>query len=104
MIQTAQDNNKAMTWALRGVGLVLMFIGFNMLMAPLSVLADIVPFIGNIVEVGTSLIAMLMTGVCGLLTIAVAWIVFRPVLGVSLLVVCAAIVYLIFTKMKTAKA
>jgi len=83
---------------------VLMFIGFNMLMAPLSVLADIVPFIGNIVEVGTSLIAMLMTGVCGLLTIAVAWIVFRPVLGVSLLIVCAAIVYLIFTKTKTAKA
>jgi hypothetical protein len=93
-----------MTWALRIGGLVLMFIGFNLLMGPLSVLADVIPFIGNIVEFGTAIIAMMLTAAGGLITIAVAWIVFRPVLAISLLVVSGAVIYMIFKQSKTAKA
>lgn len=96
MIQTAQDNNKIMTWALRAGGLLLMFFGFSLLMGPLSVLADVVPFIGNIVGAGTAIIALMLTAVVGLITIAVAWIVFRPLLAISLLLVSAAAVHFIF--------
>ncbi|QQL46302.1 TMEM43 family protein [Sulfuriroseicoccus oceanibius] len=104
MFETAQENNKVMTWVLRVVGLVMMFIGFNMLMAPLSVLADVVPFIGNLVGAGTAFVALLLAAVTGLITIAVAWIVFRPVLAVALLVGAGVCVYLIFGKSKKAKA
>lgn len=104
MIQIAQDNNKFMTWALRGVGLLMMFFGFNLLMAPLSVLADIVPFIGSIVGAGTAIISFLLTLIGGLITIAVAWIVFRPVLAGSLLAVSIFVVYVLFKQMKSAKA
>jgi hypothetical protein len=100
MIQTAQDNNRNLTWVLRGVGLLLMFIGFNLLMGPLSVIADVVPFIGNIVEAGTALIAFMLTAVGGLITIAIAWIVFRPVLAISLLAVSVVILFFIIKKMK----
>lgn len=100
MIQAAQESNKALTWALRGVGLLLMFIGFNLLMGPLSVLADVVPFIGNIVETGTVIIALMLTAVGGLITIAVAWFVFRPVLAISLLAVSVAVIYYIVKKAK----
>ncbi len=98
MFQTAQDSNKTLTWILRGVGLLLMFIGFYLLMGPLSVLADVVPFIGNIVGAGTAIVALMLTAVGGLITIAVAWIVFRPVLAISLLVVSAAVIYGIVKK------
>lgn len=75
-----------------------MFIGFYLLMGPLSVLADVVPFIGNIVGAGTAIVALMLTAVGGLITIAVAWIVFRPVLAISLLVVSAAVIYGIVKK------
>ncbi|WP_269524222.1 TMEM43 family protein [Coraliomargarita parva] len=104
MIQIAQDSNKFLTWVLRGVGLVILFIGFNMILAPISVMADVVPFIGNLVEAGTGLIALLLAGLVGLVTIAVAWIVFRPILAISLLVVGIACAYLIFSKIKSAKS
>lgn len=104
MIEVAQQSNKVMTWAIRTGGLVLMFIGFNLLMGPLSVFADIVPFIGNIVGAGTAIVALMLTLVGGLITIAVAWIVFRPVLAISLLVVSVAAIYYIFKQAKTAKA
>lgn len=104
MFQTAQDSNKVLTWILRGVGLFLMFIGFNMIMAPLSVIADVVPFIGNLVGAGTMFVAILLTAVAGLVTIAIAWIVFRPLLAVILLVGAGAAVYLIFSKTKAKPA
>ncbi|WPJ97389.1 TMEM43 family protein [Coraliomargarita algicola] len=104
MIQVAQDNNKIMTWALRAGGLLLMFIGFNLLMGPLSVLADVVPFIGNIVGIGTAIVAMMLTAIAGLITIAVAWIVFRPVLAISLLLISGGVIYMIFKQAKSAKA
>ncbi len=104
MFQTAQDSNKTLTWILRGAGLFLMCIGFNMIMAPLSVLADIVPFIGNLVGAGTAIVAMLLTAVAGLITIAVAWIVFRPILAVSLLLIAGGALFMIFSKMKAKSA
>ncbi len=103
MIQHAQESNKVMTWILRGVGLFMMFIGFNLVMGPLSVLADIVPFIGSLVGMGTAIIALLLTLVGGFITIAVAWIVFRPVLAISLLLVAAASLFMLFKQARRPK-
>lgn len=104
MIQQAQDSNKIMTWVLRSIGLLLMFSGFSLVMAPLSVLADVVPIIGDFVGMGTSILAFLLTIVGGTITIAVAWIVFRPVLAICLLAVTVAAIYFIFKKMKSSPA
>jgi len=101
MFQAAQDSNKTLTWILRGVGVLIMFFGFNLIMAPLSVIADVVPFIGNIVGAGTMLVAMLLTAVAGLITIAIAWIVFRPLLAVALLIGAGLAIYLIYSKSRT---
>jgi hypothetical protein len=77
-----------------------MLIGLSMVFRPLSVLGDIVPFIGNIIGIGTGLLAFLIATPCTLVTIAIAWIVYRPVLGILLLAVAAGSIYLIVKKKK----
>ena len=92
MFQAAKAANKAMTWGLRALGVVLMIVGFNMILAPLGVLGDVVPFIGSIVRMGTGLICGALGLSISLVVIAVSWIAFRPVLGILLLVVAGAAV------------
>ncbi|WP_318612899.1 TMEM43 family protein [Mesorhizobium sp. BAC0120] len=97
MFKDAESANKVLTWIIRGVGLILLAIGFGLLLSPVAVLADVVPLLGSIVRMGTGLIAFLLAVVVSTITIAVAWFYYRPLLGISILavgaVVAAATVY-----------
>lgn len=95
MFKAAQASNKMLTWILRGLGFFLIFIGLVAVFKPLSVLADVVPFIGNLVGAGTGIVAFMLALVVSLTVIAVAWFFFRPVLAIGLLVVAAATVVLL---------
>lgn len=92
MFQAAKAANKTMTWILRGVGVAAMIAAFGMILAPLGVLGDVVPFIGSIVRMGTGLIAGVLGAALSLIVIAIAWIVVRPLLGIALLAVAGAAV------------
>lgn len=100
MFAAAQSANTMLTWGLRVLGFFLMFIGLNMIFKPMSVLGDVVPFIGSLIGMGTSLVSFLISFVCSLITIAIAWIFYRPVLGVILLVLAGAGIFLILKKRK----
>ena len=100
MFETAQAENTMLTWGLRLFGFLLMFMGLGMMLRPLSVLADVIPVLGRIVGAGTSLIAGLVAAVLSLLTISTAWLFYRPLLGLALLVVAAVLMYLIRTKLR----
>ncbi|NOY23416.1 MAG: hypothetical protein GXO70_07890 [Acidobacteria bacterium] len=100
MFKSEQQSNKILTWILRLVGFVLMFIGFSMIFSPLAVVADVVPLLGSIVGAGTGIISFLISLVLSLLTIAIAWIFYRPVLGVSLLVIVIVLIVLTRGKLK----
>ncbi|HEX8471548.1 MAG TPA: TMEM43 family protein [Brevundimonas sp.] len=93
MFKGAQDANQIMTWIIRVVGLVLLIAGFGLLMAPLGVLADVLPLAGTIVRMGTGLIAFALGMLIGTVTIALAWIVFRPLIGIAILVVGGGIAF-----------
>ena len=93
MFASAQEANVTMTWILRAVGFILMAMGFGMMLKPLSVLASVVPMFGDIIGAGTGVIAFLLAGVLSLLTIAIAWIVYRPLLGVALLLIGGGLIY-----------
>jgi hypothetical protein len=93
MFQTAQDENTMMTWILRVVGVFLMFAGFSLILAPISVLASFIPLLGNIAGFGTSLIAMIATAITAPVIIAIAWFFYRPLLSVIILAVGVAIVF-----------
>lgn len=81
MIQAAEAENRLLTWILRAVGAVLMFVGFSLILRPLVVLADVVPLFGSIVGFGTGLIAGMLTFLCAPLVIAVAWFWYRPLVA-----------------------
>lgn len=85
MFQQARTGNTLLTWGLRLGGMLAMLIGLALILAPLSVMADVIPAIGNVVGVGTGLVAALLATGLSVITIAVAWVVYRPLLGGGLL-------------------
>ena len=91
MFADAVSANTVVTWILRIAGILLLAIGFALLMAPLGVLADVIPFVGSLVRMGTGLIAFLLAILVGTVTIAVAWFWYRPLLAIGILVVGALI-------------
>ncbi len=107
MFQKAQDENAMMTWILRALGWFLMFVGLLMVFKPISVFGDVIPLFGSMLGAGLGLFAFLLSAGLSLLTVAVAWVVVRPVLGVGMLVVAlGAIVglFMLSRKRSAAKA
>ena len=104
MFEAARSANTMMTWIVRLVGFLLMFFGLSMVLKPLSVLADVLPILGNIVEIGTGLVAGVIAFVCALVTIAIAWIFYRPVLGILLLAAAGAAIFLLWKKQQEKKS
>ncbi len=104
MFEAARSANATFTWIIRLVGFFAMFFGLSMVLKPLSVLADVLPILGDIVEIGTGLVAGLVAFVCALVTIAIAWIFYRPVLGIILLALAAGGIFLLWKKRQAKKA
>lgn len=93
MFSSAEASNVTLTWILRAAGLALMVIGIGLFLRPLSVLASVLPILGDIVGAGTGLIALLLGGLLSVVTIAIAWIAYRPLLGIGLLAVAGGLAY-----------
>jgi len=79
------DANSVLTWILRGVGLFLMFIGFNAIIAPLATLAKVIPMLGDVVGGIGGLFAGILTLILGTFVIALAWFGARPLLSIGLI-------------------
>ncbi|MBR5626825.1 MAG: TMEM43 family protein [Thermoguttaceae bacterium] len=105
MFATAQNSNKMMGWILRCVGLILMIIGFSTIMSPLSVLGDVTPFIGTLIGVGTGIVSFVLGFALSLGTISIAWLFYRPFIGIPLLIAAIALpIFFLKWKNKTADA
>ena len=104
MFSAARTENTFITWLVRLGGFLLMFIGAAMLLGPLGVLADVIPIIGNLVGAGTTFVAFLLAGIGSCVTIALAWVWYRPVLGISLLLIATAAGFLLAKAMTKGKA
>ncbi len=89
MFKAAQERNAVLTWILRAVGFFMFFLGTFLIFRPLAVFADVLPLFGTMLGAGIGLFAFLISVVLSSLTIAVAWIFVRPVLGITLLLLAA---------------
>jgi len=90
MFSEKKQEEGNLTWILRGVGFVVMLIGFMMISSLLTTLASAIPFFGGLVEAGVFIFALAAAVPITLLTIALAWVAHRPLLGVPLIVVAIA--------------
>ncbi len=93
MFKTAQDQNAMFTWILRAAGFFMMFLGLFMVFRPLAVVADVLPLFGTFLSAGIGFFAFLGAATLSFVTIAIAWVAVRPVLGISLLVLAGAGVF-----------
>ena len=84
-----------LTWILRGVGFVVMLIGLVCMTQPLTMLFAVVPFLESLVGAGAFLVALTLAIPVTLLTIALAWIVHRPLIGAALLIGAVAAWYVL---------
>ena len=100
MFEAAEAANTFTTWLLRFVGLMMMYTGLKLIVKILSVLADVVPLFGNLVGGGTSIIAFLIALALSLVTIAVAWVFYRPLISGILVVVAIGAFVMARTKAK----
>jgi hypothetical protein len=100
MFQAALAENTMLTWILRAVGTFLMFLGLVLVFRPLSVLGDVIPMIGSMLAFGTGLFALVISFALSVGTIAVAWVVYRPVLGIALLSVSIAVLVMLAVRGK----
>jgi hypothetical protein len=95
MFREKKHEENILTWVLRGVGFILMLVGFMLVFGPLSVLAGVLPFLEGLVEAGVFLMALTLAVPLTLITIAAAWFAHRPLIGATLIVAGIACVFLI---------
>ncbi len=86
MIFDAQTENKEITWVLRFVSLLMLIIGIALLMQPLVVLADFIPFFGSLLGFGTGLIAFVVGLLLWSIALGIAWFAVRPLLAIGMVV------------------
>jgi hypothetical protein len=96
--------NTIITWVLRGVGFLLMVVGLSMIFKPLEVVADVIPFLGDLVGMGFFLVALGMSFVFSMLTIALAWVAHRPLVGIPMLIAAVAVFGALIMKARARKA
>ena len=87
MFDEEQKSNTLLTWGLRVAGFLAMSAGFRAILGFLGVLADVIPPLGSLVRLGTGLIASALTFILAPLTIGIAWLAVRPLLGGTIIVV-----------------
>lgn len=104
MIAQEEAANRVLTWLLRAAGGLLMFIGLNLVLRPLVVLADVLPLAGSLVGFGTAIVAGLLTIAGAMTVIGIAWLFYRPLLGISLLVVAAVALFMIYRRGRSRRA
>ena len=82
-------------------------LGIFMLFRPIVVFADVLPLFGTMLGAGIGLFAFLGAAILSFITIAIAWVVYRPVIGITMLVLAAAAFYWLVSvgmKKKAARA
>jgi len=101
MLEHAKSENNTWTWVLRVLGIMLVVGGLKAMFGLLPMLFKVLPFLGSIVGAGVGLVCWVFGVAWSFIIIAIAWLVFRPIIGISLLAV--SIAGIVFLKKQAAK-
>ena len=93
MFAGAQSRNSMFTWLGRAGGTLLMWIGLSMVFAPISRVLDVLPMLGTIGTWGIGVVTGLITLTLAGLTIGLAWVFYRPLLGGVIIAVVVALFF-----------
>uniref|UniRef100_A0A8C4QFT1 Transmembrane protein 43 n=1 Tax=Eptatretus burgeri TaxID=7764 RepID=A0A8C4QFT1_EPTBU len=85
MLEKEQKNLVMYAWAMRVIGWLLMYLGLSLMTRPLQSLVSWVPFVRECMNVGLSLFCGALSLSISLLVVALAWLVFHPLITVLLI-------------------
>jgi Transmembrane protein 43 len=107
MFAKALSDNAIFTWVMRVVGWVVMFLGIFLVFKPLVVFADVIPMFGTMLGAGIGIFSFLVSAALSFITIAVAWVFVRPVIGITMVVLAIGALFWLLKvgrRKKTARA
>ena len=104
IFESEHQGNKILTWILRILGIMLVVGGLKRVFNFLETLLKVLPFLANILGWGVGVVCTVVGVVWSLIVIALAWLFYRPVLGIALLVVAAGLIWFFASRGKGKKA
>lgn len=104
MFESEKASNKFILWLVRILGVILMISALRMMFDILVAILKVLPFLGNIAQVGVNLVTSVVGFILSLVVIMIAWVAYRPLLAVALAVVIVALVCFLISKSKKAPA
>ena len=103
MINVIKKENNFIKWLLRFLGTILIIGGIGAILKPISAITSYVPLLGSLVGAAVGLVSMLLGLALSFVVIAIAWVRWRPVLGISLLVGAAVLIVFLIMRGKKSK-
>ena len=100
IIEAEKEANNMWTWALRIIGILMVIGGLKGIFGFIETILKVVPFIAGIFGWGIGLICTVVGVAWSLIVIAIAWLFYRPLLGISLLVLAGFLVWVFAFKGK----
>lgn len=88
-----QTTNTVNTWGYRILGILMVIGALKLIFSFVVTLTSIVPFLSGIVGWGVGVVCTVLGVVWSLIVIAVAWLFYRPVLGLALLAVAGLLIW-----------
>ena len=104
MFQGEHSANTMFMWILRIIGIILVVMSLKMMFSILPSLFKVLPFLGDLVGAGVGLFCFLGGMAWSFLVIAVAWLFYRPLIAVVLLLLVGAAIYGLMQAAKKQKA
>ena len=100
IIEAEKEANTMILWFLRIVGVLMVIGGLKGIFGFLSMILKVVPFVANIVGWGIGVVCTVIGIAWSLIVIAIAWLFYRPLLGISLLVIAGFLIWVFAFKGK----
>jgi hypothetical protein len=100
IIEAEKEANSALLWILRIVGILMVIGGLKGIFGFIETILKVVPFIAGIFGWGVGIVCTVIGVVWSLIVIAIAWLFYRPLLGISLLVLAGFLIWVFAFKGK----
>nr|XP_002119557.1 transmembrane protein 43 [Ciona intestinalis] len=84
IFRSEESSNSTLTWALRFIGMILMYVGLSIMTNIITTLVDWIPVVRQIVAFSVASFNMTLTLFLSLLVIAFGWLRFRPLFATTL--------------------
>ena len=100
IFEAEHDANNMLTWILRIIGILLIIAGLRGILAIFETILKVVPFVANIFGFGVGIVCFVVGLVWSLIIIALAWLFYRPLIGIALLAIAGFLIWVFAFKGK----